>query len=388
MSWNSGYQNYRLNEVSCADTADAALTGCNVTFINGKILCNFYWRKLFNVGGQIFNMLETPYYIHRVTGHNILDFKTVPLRRRSKRDLYQEGDYERDGDNDADNSSISVESLIGYHERTYTTGRRRLLIDVDAMDYEYEDTRFIKLHGVFMILAWIFLIPNAVFFARYFKESYRNVRIFQLDIWKIVHIGLNSLAGIFVLLGMIMIWVYNEQIKQRAGYYPPGYTHMVVGYVTIALLPLQVLIGVLQLRLCISSNNLYKKLTSSAHFLVGTLSYILALFLIARAHVMITSFLDCYDVLLIISWVIWSALWHVVISIHVFIQDRDLRLNTWRAFLPIPFVILTSKKVKGEFFRVNVFAFHASGAGIVSVLLIVPYLYSRTGCFCDDQVCS
>ena len=39
--------------------------------------------------------------------------------------------------------------------------------------------RYLKLHAVCMIIAWIVLIPNAHFIIRYFRESYPDVTYFD-----------------------------------------------------------------------------------------------------------------------------------------------------------------------------------------------------------------
>ncbi|CAG7826297.1 unnamed protein product [Allacma fusca] len=381
MSWNSEHHNNRLTEISCTDQVGDPLIGCNVTLFNGKLLCNFYRRNAIGVGGKSFNVMKTPYHIHRASGYKIIDFKSVPMNR-GKRDVFQGEQF-----GEFDNSTIVIEGHIGYHDLAYSTNKKGFLYNLDDKDYEFEDIRYIKLHGVFMVLAWVVFIPNAVFISRYFKESYLDVHIFQLQLWKVVHIGMTSVAGAFILLSMVMIWWYSGQIKEQEGYYPSAYSHMSTGYVTVALCPIQVLI-VVQKRPETSSNKFYARFTRSLHFVVGTFTYVLALILIARAHVMMTSIVDCYGVLLIGIYVTWSVVWHAVISVHMFIQDRNLKLNTWRTILPIPFMVLTERNLKGEFFRVVVFAIHASGAAVVSVLLVIPYLHSRSGCFCDHHICS
>ena len=58
-----------------------------------------------------------------------------------------------------------------------------------------------KLHGVFMIIAWITIVPNAAFIARYFKESYRHVQFFGYPVWLLV----SSIKGkqLLLFLGQI-----------------------------------------------------------------------------------------------------------------------------------------------------------------------------------------
>ncbi|CAG7831546.1 unnamed protein product, partial [Allacma fusca] len=211
---------------------------------------------------------------------------------------------------------------------------------VKCVDYDSNEHRFIKLHGVFMILAWLALIPNAVFISRYIKESYRQILLFGQPIWKVAHVGLISLAGLFVFVGMVMIWSHLTAIKVTTHYFGKEYIHMGVGYTVCVLFGIQLIVGIFR-----GLSDFQNFSMNILHFLLGTIAYILALVLIGRAHIITTSLYHCYDDLLIIVWVIWEILWHVIISIHYFFQDRHMRIISWRALLPMPFPVLTTTKI-------------------------------------------
>ncbi|CAG7721428.1 unnamed protein product, partial [Allacma fusca] len=133
MSFNSGYQNYRLSKASCTEISSGPLMGCNVTVVDGKLLCNFYRRNFIQVGGQIFDMLTVPYYIHRASGHKVTDFRGTPRRKsRVKRDITSSITSTVSADPDTD-VAIGVDGNIGHHDIVLTTSKPMLLSDVDEV---------------------------------------------------------------------------------------------------------------------------------------------------------------------------------------------------------------------------------------------------------------
>ena len=154
----------------------------------------------------------------------------------------------------------------------------------------------LKLHGVFMIIAWVVIVPNASFIARYFKESYRNVQFFGYPVWLLVsfyaqinlvvslgknvcnyqmtqvHVVSIVFAALFIVIGIVFAMYQTFGV---IGDIPCEYDeriHFIVGWIACFLFFVQVVLGTLRP----TKSGVGKTIVDAMHFFVGTISYLLA----------------------------------------------------------------------------------------------------------------
>ena len=61
------------------------------------------------------------------------------------------------------------------------------------------------MHGSHMALAWMFLVPLAIFVCRYYKETFSLVFCVQEYWWFAWHVGLHLAAAVFTMGGILAV---------------------------------------------------------------------------------------------------------------------------------------------------------------------------------------
>lgn len=77
------------------------------------------------------------------------------------------------------------ESGIRYHERQKTASKRSVSF-AELSAVESSSGVLIKLHGCFMVLAWMFTASCGIVFARYFRLTWVGKQFMDKDLWFVV----------------------------------------------------------------------------------------------------------------------------------------------------------------------------------------------------------
>lgn len=79
-------------------------------------------------------------------------------------------------------SPVFTDNSVGFHDQVFTsTAQRRLLADTGA--FSTATKLYIRLHGAFMILAWIGAASIGIVMARYYKQTWIGSSLCSKDIW-------------------------------------------------------------------------------------------------------------------------------------------------------------------------------------------------------------
>ncbi|KAG4076762.1 hypothetical protein HA402_009108 [Bradysia odoriphaga] len=87
----------------------------------------------------------------------------------------------------------------------------------------------IKLHGCFMIFAWMGTAAVGLVLARYFKREWSNKTVFGKDVWFIGHVACMAITWTLTLVAFVMIFVHV------GGWTQIGNTHGILGIVVTIL---------------------------------------------------------------------------------------------------------------------------------------------------------
>ncbi|CAG7652876.1 unnamed protein product, partial [Allacma fusca] len=371
LSWNTkSYGNKRMLGTPCKLKSRGPLRGCNVTLQDGKIICNFYRRVVTKIYSNVFDLNHNSFFILRAFG-----------RQTEPANVYGDKQTEQKRGKRSAPPGKKFGNLKKHDKKYSTVIAKSLRQSVDETEFGTLKLIYLRIHGVFMIIGWIAILPNVTFVARYFKETWTDVELFDRPHWLMIHVIGTCTAGIFIFLGFLSILVHSFIIKNRVEFLLEEGLHIILGSIALFLFIVQILLGYFR-----PTGQKARMIVNIIHFINGTVSYLLAVVIIFLAPVMETSFFSCSSYLLIITWLVWSLIWHVVINVEIMRQDHALNLK-FRAFMPLPIPVRSTRDVPGQKCRLDIFAFHAAGACIVSLLLILPYLISQVGCECKQTIC-
>ncbi|KAL4233415.1 DOMON domain-containing protein frrs1L [Mactra antiquata] len=156
------------------------LSSTSVSQTNGVISCSFT-RSVNEADSQFFD-LNNPYILMLVIGETETEDGTTKIEKHYMIPWMSDGD-------------VDFKSTNIYDE------------------YKLNSPR-VKLHGIMMTIAWLFLCTVGIVTARYNKGMLPEKKLFGTKIWFQVHRGGMVLALVFVIIGFISIFVENKGYSQ------------------------------------------------------------------------------------------------------------------------------------------------------------------------------
>ncbi|XP_052873579.1 putative ferric-chelate reductase 1 homolog [Anopheles cruzii] len=132
------------------------------------------------------------------------------------------------------------------------------------MTYHVEHPSVLKrLHGTFMVIAWLFFNSLGISVARYFKQTWINRQHFGVSRWIFYHRVYMSCCWILTSAAIIFIFIDLKGYKASA--------HAAVGLTTFAICFLQPILGLLS-----PPQQQARNALQFLHRIVGHVAYILA----------------------------------------------------------------------------------------------------------------
>ena len=178
----------------------------------------------------------------------------------------------------------------------------------------------IRVHGILMIVTWIFIVSTGMLISRYFKETWKNALIGRTAAWFDVHRLLMSLAAILTLVGFFVIVIFLQGTWIHRGW-TRSYAHSVTGALVIGLAYCQLFMALFRCE----SNSRYRWIFNTLHAAAGVVAFVLSV---------VTLFLATYmslfqDIRARIVMMIWTG-WIVVVftsfeCIHIHYGKRYSR---------------------------------------------------------------
>lgn len=243
---------------------------------NGKIYCQVARNYLSVVNNITFDMINSLYYILLSSGTS--------------------------------NTPIS----IGYHDINRASTTKKLnLTEYQMIDIKTK-TIYVKLHGAFMITAWIGTSSIGIIAARYFKSSWPNNRqLWGKDQWFIWHILLMVCTWCLTLIGTIFIIIEINGLSETI--------HGIIGIITVILCFIQPFGGMLRPK----PKTKFRPIFNWTHFTNGTLVHVLAIIGIFYAVPLQRAELPEWITQLLIAFISYYIIAHIIFTIINYISDRN-----------------------------------------------------------------
>ncbi|XP_017300331.1 putative ferric-chelate reductase 1 homolog [Diaphorina citri] len=257
----------------------------NSSSVDGSIYCKFTRDPVHRIEGTLFDMAKDQYFLLLASGSSLKD------------------------------------NSVGFHDQVFTsTAQQRLLADVGA--FSTATKLYIRLHGAFMIAAWIGAASIGIVMARYYKQTWIGSSLCSKDIWFAWHRTLMFLTWLLTIAGAVLIfydvggWVSG-----------PSQTHALVGVVTTVLCFIQPIAAALRPLPGSSKRPLFNWL----HWLVGNVAHICAIVTIFLAVQLSKAELPEFVDWILVAFVAFYVAIHLILSCSGCLSDSkaEKRINAF-----------------------------------------------------------
>ncbi|KAL0279216.1 UNVERIFIED_CONTAM: hypothetical protein PYX00_000821 [Menopon gallinae] len=275
MSYNipDGKNNQRLNELN------DKLNLLSSRYDNGKLYCKFSRDTVTTVKGKRYDLANDEYYLLLAAGTSLKD-------------------------NGA---------RVGWHDiARLSTGSPRQLAEVGAVSGSSD--LLYRLHGAFMIAAWIGCASIGILMARYFKLTWVGRKIMGKDLWFVWHRIFMVLTWILTCSGFVIIFV---QIQDW--YSETSNPHAVLGCITTGLAFIQPFGAALRP----SPDSPKRPIFNWLHWLVGNFAHILAIVTIFFSVKLSKAELPEWTDWILVSYVTFHVFMHLIFSIVSCFSERQ-----------------------------------------------------------------
>ncbi|KPJ12745.1 Putative ferric-chelate reductase 1-like [Papilio machaon] len=269
------------------------------SIIDGKLYCKFRRDTVSVVMGQTFDLANNKYNLMVVSGDSMKD----PDR-------------------------------VGFHSLAYeSTGTPLALATVGAP--AAASKLLIKLHGSFMLLAWLGSASIGILLARYFRQTWVGKQLGGKDIWfaKIPYFSMKCthqyhrilmvLTWLLTMLGFILILV-EVGGWSSAG----GNPHAITGIVTVILCFIQPIGAYFRPHPGTKKRPIFNWL----HWFFGNSAHILAIVTIFLAVYLQKAELPIWSVYILAAFVAFHVIMHIILSLTVCVSEGQIsngRVNSF-----------------------------------------------------------
>jgi hypothetical protein len=192
-----------------------------------------------------------------------------------------------------------------------------ILYKLNATDDDGDTIKFIRVHGIIMVFAWMFVVSTGILISRYFKNSWTNNYICGKAAWFAAHRFLMSIAVILTMLGFFFILVFLGGTWVDVG--PTrAYAHSITGALVICLAFLQPFVALFRCE----PDNRYRFIFNIVHAFIGFTTFILSITTLFLATYF-RLFEDSKPRVLIIVWAIYIILIFLAFEILKIYSKRN-----------------------------------------------------------------
>ncbi|KAJ9583131.1 hypothetical protein L9F63_022523, partial [Diploptera punctata] len=276
MSWNTGYKNKR-------SLVQDGITLKNSSYVNGVIYCKFVRDPVTTVEGETFDLINDKYHLLIAAGANV-------------------------GDNN-----------LNYHDVREASQEKRSLADVGIIAGASE--LFVKLHGAFMIAAWIGTAGVGILLARYYKQTWVGSQLCGKDQWFAWHRMFMLLTWALTIAAFVLIFLELQAWSEADN------PHAILGCVTTGLAFLQPIGAALRPH----PDSRRRPIFNWLHWLVGNIAHILGIVTIFFATKLNRAKLPEWMDWILVAYVAFHVAVHLILSIASIASEKNngKRVNTF-----------------------------------------------------------
>uniref|UniRef100_A0A1B6DIZ9 Ferric-chelate reductase 1 homolog n=1 Tax=Clastoptera arizonana TaxID=38151 RepID=A0A1B6DIZ9_9HEMI len=200
-------------------------------------------------------------------------------------------------------SSVRADG-VGFHNQLYTaSGQKRPLTDVGA--FTAASKILLRLHGAFMIAAWIGTASLGIVLARYYKQTWVGSTCCGKDLWFVWHRFFMVLTWVLTVVAFVLIFVeIGDWVSKNSQ------THAILGCITTALCFIQPFMAAFRPH----PNTSKRPLFNWAHWLVGNSAHIVAIVTIFFAVQLNKAELPDWMDWILVGFVAFYVIMHLVLS--------------------------------------------------------------------------
>ncbi|GFS54683.1 putative ferric-chelate reductase 1 homolog [Nephila pilipes] len=266
-SWNDGKSNVLRRELP-RDSYEIDLT-------DGVSNCQFIMRNVTQTNGREFNLANSTYFALLAKG---------PMRNQG----------------------------LGYHSIRASTQQPVNFTAFDVLESEGVSDA-IKIHGTFMVTAWVGFVSLGILLARHFKSSWDNKTMCGVKIWFALHRSFMIAALIFVVIAFIVIFVHKDGWN-----YQSKNPHAVLGCIATALGLFQPIMAIFRP----AADHPKRYIFNWLHFIVGNAAQIIAVITIFFAVSLQSSGLKESFYWIMAVFVIVYLLIHLFFQVHTWSAEK------------------------------------------------------------------
>ncbi|KAL3289082.1 hypothetical protein HHI36_003524 [Cryptolaemus montrouzieri] len=271
LSWTEGKPNYGATRLK----NQLGIRLMNQSIIDDTIYCRVRRDVMTAVNGKVFDLGRNKYHLLIASG-----------------------------------SRVSPQG-VGYHELSFlASGSKQALADVSEV--KAASKSLIRLHGAFMLAAWIGAVSVGTLLARYFRQTWVGSSICGKDVWFAWHRMLMLVTCALTVAGFVLIWV------ELKGWSAEKNPHAILGTITTVLCILQPIGAFFRPHPGAAKRPLFNWL----HWLGGNVAHILAIvtifFAVRLGKAELPDFVDW----ILVGYVAFHVAIHLILSVAGCISER------------------------------------------------------------------
>ncbi|KAL1497531.1 hypothetical protein ABEB36_008475 [Hypothenemus hampei] len=204
------------------------------------------------------------------------------------------------------------QSSVGFHDLTYlASAQSQALADVSAL--AAKSKLLIRLHGCFMIAAWLGTASVGILLARYYRQTWMGRQILGKDVWFAWHRIFMLLTWALTIAAFVLIFV---ELKAWSGERNP---HAILGTITTILCFIQPIGAYFRPHPGTAKRPIFNWL----HWSIGNAAHILAIVTLFFAVKLTKAELPDFVDWILVAYVVLHVISHLILSLMNCIADRS-----------------------------------------------------------------
>lgn len=259
-------------------------------------------------------------------------------------------------------SGPTVGDDLGFHDSKIPSAEKVDLQSTVEVAAGLDSKLFIQVHGTLMAIAWLCLAATGMVIARYYKQTWKNVKPCNKDLWFRVHQVVMTLVVLSSIVAFILMWIVKgfllysiEDIRKNP--------HPATGFATILCACIQPVMAYFRPHPDTSKRWVFNWL----HWFVGNSAYVLAICSIFLAVELPSAELKgkLVDVMLII-YIAVHVIVHLILTFQhcKSIKQNDVNGNEEYSNDP-------NKDMKGSAFRKILALVYVVFISIIAIALVI-----------------
>lgn len=249
----------------------------NGSYVDGVLYCMFTRDPMTTVEGTTFDLINNQYHLLVAAG-----------------------------------SSLKADG-VGFHDLVWTaSGQKKSLSDIGA--FTESSKLLLRLHGAFMVTAWIGTASLGIVLARYYKQTWVTSSLCSKDLWFAWHRFFMLLTWTLTVVAFVLIFVeIGEWVSGNSQ------AHAVLGCITTLLCFIQPFMAAFRPH----PNTRRRPLFNWAHWLVGNSAHILAIVTIFFAVQLNKAELPDWMDWVLVGYVAFYVAVHLILSFSGCLSDNQ-----------------------------------------------------------------